>query len=358
MSLGVKKDQMTAKERMAAVMKGEPYDRVPCGLFIGDHSAKLIGAKVSELHTNLDKLVEAELAAHRIYDTEGTRVSPGLCGFPEALGCKAVYPDDGTPYISEFAIQEYSDLDRIERPDPKKSARLPMIIKAAEILVEKIGDKVPVGSGVVGPFTVAGNTRGTEKLMRDLRQNPEFVHRLLRLTTDTVIDYVKEIAKLGVSIGIGDPTASGTLISRKHFIEFALPYLTEVTDAIIEHTGRPPQLHICGNTKGIWKEMADSGAGMLSLDDVIDLEEAKKTVGHRVVLMGNIRPTQTMYLGTPADVEENAKECLRKAYDTPKGYVLALGCGLPLNAPSENVHAVLHSARKYGQYPLNPANFN
>jgi uroporphyrinogen decarboxylase len=89
----------------------------------------------------------------------------------------------------------------------------------------------------------------------------------------------------------------------------------------------------------------------------MDLEEAKQAVGERITLVGNVKPTETMYLGTPADVERDAKECLKKAYDTPKGYILALGCGLPNGTPPENIHALLNSARKFGQYPLDPDNF-
>jgi uroporphyrinogen decarboxylase len=358
MAAFVKQDEMSAKERLVAALQGKPFDRVPCFQFIGDHASKLISAKVSEIHTNTDKLVAAEIAAHKAYDTEGVAVSPGLCGFAEALGSKVAFPDYGTPYIAEFAIKEIADIDRIEVPDPARAARFPLILKAAELLVAELADKISVSVFVIGPFSTAANTRGTEKLMRDLHRNPEFVHKLLRLATDVTVGFVKEAAKLGVSFAIGDPTASGTLISQKQFREFAFPYLKEVTDAIIRFGKAAPLLHICGNSSKIWHDMADSGASVLSLDDCIDLAEAKKAVGHRVALMGNVRPTRSMFLGTPADVENNAKECLRKAYDNPRGYILALGCGLPFNTPQENIRALLGAARKFGRYPLDPANFN
>jgi uroporphyrinogen decarboxylase len=64
-----------------------------------------------------------------------------------------------------------------------------------------------------------------------------------------------------------------------------------------------------------------------------------------------------MLLGTPLDVEQDVKECLRKTYDNPKGYVLSLGCGLPYDAPPENIHALVEAARKFGKYPLDPERF-
>ncbi len=103
--------------------------------------------------------------------------------------------------------------------------------------------------------------------------------------------------------------------------------------------------------------MAESGAGILSLDNAVNLEEAKHAVGDKVMLSGNVAPTETMYLGNRLNVENEAKECIRKTYDNPKGYILGLGCGLPYDTPPENVHALLHAARKYGKYPINPELF-
>ncbi|MCW2277692.1 uroporphyrinogen decarboxylase family protein [Heliophilum fasciatum] len=345
-------DQMTAKERMRALAQGKPLDRLPCNFFMSDHVANLIGAKVSELHLSAEKLVEGHVTAHHIYDTEGVSVGPGLGGFAEALGSKLFFPDHGSPHVQEFAIKKKEDLDRLSVPDPAKAGRFPIILEAAEILAHKLGDKIPVTVSIIGPFSTAGNVRGTEILLRDLYQDPDYAHRLLRLVTDTTIAFIKEAAKKDVIFSVGDPTSSGTLISPKQYRQFAFPYLKEVIDAI-KATGRPaPTLHICGNTRKIWTDMADAGAGVLSLDDVIDLEDAKRAVGDRVILMGNVRPTATMYLGTPQQVIENAIECIRKAYDSPKGYILALGCGLPIDTQPENLHALRYAAKKYGRFPL------
>lgn len=356
--ISIRKDQMTAKERNKAFSEGKPIDRIPCNLFVGDHSAGLIGVKVADLHLSVEKTVEAQVAAHKIYETEGTSVGPGLGGVAEAIGSRLEFPDHGAPYVADYAVKVFSDLDRLSVPDPAKAGRFPIILRTAERLVEELGNEIPVSIGVPGPFTTAGNIRGAERFMRDLYKSPEFAHRLLRLATDSIIAFIGEAAKRDVSISIAEPTASGSLISRELFKIYALPYLKEVVDTILAAGKKAPSLHICGNTKQIWKEMADTGAGMLSLDNQVDLEEAKHAVGDRVVLVGNIKPTETMYLGRPADVEANAKECLRKAYDNPKGYILALGCGLPIQTPPENIHALRESARKFGQYPLNPANFS
>lgn len=352
------KDEMTPKERIDAMISGKSFDRVPCNISIGDHAANLICAKVSDLHFFSDKFIEGQIASNKKYGIESSWVGPGLGGIAEALGSKLIFPDHGTPYVSEFAIKNDDDLKKICVPNPRNAGRFLFVLESAEKLTNIFGKEIPIDVELPGPFTSAGNLTGIEKILRYSRKKPEYVHKVLRLVTDTTIAFIKEVAKIDVNIGIADPSSSGTLISKNMFEQFSLPYLIEIVDTIKTLGKKSPYLHICGNTKKIWSQMADTGAGSLSIDDSVDLEEAKNTVGKRVVLIGNVKPTATMFLGTPKDVEKDAKECLRKAYNTPKGYVLALGCGFPIDTPSDNIIALRDAARKYGKYPYNPELFS
>lgn len=353
------RDEMTPKERMAAVLAGKPYDRVPCSIYITSQAGKAVGIPHWDSYHSAAKTARIQIEAQRIFGVETVTTGPGLPGIAEAIGSVLHYPrKENTPYITGFAVKEYADIEHLEIPDPWKKGRLPIHLEALKILAERFRDTVPVSTNIAGPFTTAANVRGTESLMRDMHRNPDFVHQLLRFSLNATLPYVKAAAEIGAKVTIADPTASSTLISPKQFREFALPYLRELTAAIAELTGSAPSLHICGNTTKIWQDMAQSGAGVLSLDDTIDLAAAKQAVGNQVALLGNIKPTATMYLGTPADVLAEAKECLRKAYDNPKGYILALGCGLPLGAPAENIHALFAAAREFGRFPVDPERLN
>ena len=99
---------------------------------------------------------------------------------------------------------------------------------------------------------------------------------------------------------------------------------------------------------------SSSTVGLADICDEVDITEARAAVGERVALVGNIRPTTTMALGTPDDVRRNVIECLLKGVGNPKGYVLGLGCALPINTPPENIHALVAAAREYGCWPIDP----
>jgi len=357
--VGIFSDEMTPKERITALLSGKPYDRIPCSLYVTNQAGKLIGIPYWECYFSAKNIAKTQIEAQRIFGVEAVIAGPGLSGIAEAIGSKVFYPrQENTPYITDFIVKQYEDIHKLELPGPWIKGRLPIHLEALEILVEQVGDVVPVNTNIPGPFTTAANVRGTESFLRDLYHHPEFVHQLLQFSLNSTIAYVKEAVKLGVKVSIADPTASATLISPKQFREFAFPYLRDLITAIIALTGSAPALHICGNTKRIWQDMAQTGAGILSLDDTIDLTDAKHAVGNQVALLGNVKPTETMYLGTPEAVIQEAKECLRKAYDNPKGYILALGCGLPLGAPAANIHALFAAARQFGRYPIEPERWN
>jgi uroporphyrinogen decarboxylase len=350
------KETMTSKERIAAAVTGKPYDRIPVNLLISDYAARVIGVTVGEYNNSARLMAKGQVTAWRTYGADNINTGPGLTGIPEAIGSRLAFPDN-SPYVADYAVKSEADLDRLKVPDPERDGRLPLFLEAASIVVKEVGDLAPINLTTSGPFTSAAGIRGTDIFLRDLHKNPQFAHRLLRLTTDTIIRFAVAARGVGARIGLADPTSSGTIISHSHYLEFALPYQKEVVSAIREATGAPPSLHICGNSTKIWSEMADTGAAILSLDDEIDLAEAKVRVGHRVVLLGNIRPVAAMFLGQPANVRDNVKECLAKAWDSPKGYILGLGCGLPINTPPENIHALVGAAREYGRWPLDPERF-
>lgn len=347
------KEFMTSKERVTAALTGQPYDRIPVFLLLSDQTARLLRVTVAEYQNSATLMAQGQLLAWRSYGMDLINTGPGLTGIAEAAGSKLVFPDD-TAYVSETAIKELDDLDRLKIPDPLKDGRLPLFLEATATVIKEAGDQVPISATVAGAFTTASCLRGTELLMRDLRRNPEFVHRLMKFAVDSTIPFVLEAIKLGARVGIAEPVASGTLISRNQFLEFVAPYLKDLVSVIKRECGVAPSLHICGNSKRIWEDMVECGFGTLSLDDEIDIAEARHAVGDRAALVGNIRPTTTMALGTPEDVRKNVIECIIKGVGNPKGYILGLGCALPINTPLENIHALVAAAREYGRWPIDP----
>ena len=218
-----------------------------------------------------------------------------------------------------------------------------------ELVRKETGRDTPLFKYVPGPFTLASLLRGQERFLRDLIRNPDLVRGILKPATESSKRFAVAAVERGVNVVVvADPVASTSMISPKMFDQFAFPYTEEVLRAV-GGAGGIPSLHICGATTPILKRLVDTGARIVELDYLVDLQFAKEEIGNSVCIEGNVDPTRALLSGRPEDVEREARECIAKA-GPGGGFILSSGCEVPLDAPLENVRAMVLAAKKYGRY--------
>lgn len=345
----IKSDEMTPRERMEAFSEGREIDRIPCSPFLGEACAPLFGHTIKEHNYSKQAIIDVAIGSFEKFRPDSIGIGPGLQGIPEAMGSEFKFPENGTPYLGKPILEDYRDIGKISPIDPYKDGRISYFLEALKVTNERIGGQVFVGSSMGGPFTAAAFLRGTENFLKDISRNPEMVHKLLEISTQSVLNYIDAICDLGLSPSIAEPIASSTLISAKTFREFAKPYLKRCMDRIIERRGGGTTLHICGKTKKIWKDMVEVGIANLSLDNIEDIGELKEQFGDRVCLIGNVDPVETIMCGTIEDIYNAGKKCIDKAYDSPKGFILSSGCDIPVGTHPDKIIALMDCARIYGQ---------
>jgi len=340
-------DEMTPKERVGAYLGGKSVDRHPVSPLILNWSSRSLSMKVRDFCTSGRNMGEANIACFRRWRHDIVYVFSTTSTLAEAMGTKMSFPEDDAPQVERPLVLRREDLSKLKPLDPEKDGRLPVYLEAVSRCVDAIGDEVFVVPVIGAPLTTAAALRGTETLVRELITEPEMVRALLRAATDAAKTLITAYAKRGAVPVCVEPIATGSMISERHFREFVLPHLKEIY-AHVHSYGLPGVLHICGRTKRVLGAMADSGADVLSIDDV-DLADAKALVGDRVCLMGNVSPADGMFKGTPAAVRAMVADCYAKAADSPRGFILATGCEVPLATPPENMEAFLESGRRLGR---------
>jgi uroporphyrinogen decarboxylase len=343
----MKRDHLTPAERFAAYQRGEPLDRLPCVPIVGNTAARVVGVKVSAFRGNGRLIADAQIAAYRRFGYDVIRIFTDLYTQAEAMGAKIHYPADETAYLAAPAITSVEEIASLQPADPRRDGNLPQHLEAMERTLQAVGQEVSVNGALTGPFTTASFLIGTEQLVRLTLKNPAAVHQLCEVACQGALVYAGAILDTGCTPSLTDAMCSTTVISPRQFKEFGQPYLQRLVD-FIHGRGRSVTLHICGKTAPIWEAMADTGADCLSIDNAADLETAKLKVGHRVRLMGNVAPSEIMLQGTPAQVREAVRACIRKAGNNPKGLVVASGCSLPVETPFANIDAMLDAVREIG----------
>ncbi|MEO0079078.1 MAG: uroporphyrinogen decarboxylase family protein [candidate division WOR-3 bacterium] len=327
----------TGRERVTALLQGNLINQpVVFPLVVANHAARLARTPLHLTLTRPDVLAQVLFAAYQHYRYDLVMVFSDVLVEAEAMGCQVAIPHDDAPVLLEPA-----DEAGLEPADPEASGRMPVVLEATERLKELVGNEVFVVTSLKGPFSLASFLAGTERFLTDLLEEPSRAHRFLKAALENQRRFVRAIVNRGGVPFIGDPMASGSIISPTMFQEFAEPYLTALVQEI-HHQRSWTGLHICGDSSAILPMMRETGADVLSIDEM-DMNLVRKRLGPKTVVMGNVS-TSLLLEGTPEQVRTAAHECLKRGLPS---LVLSSACDVPVDAPSENVRALVQVAREW-----------
>lgn len=345
------KDEMTAAERMKAYNAGEEVDYIPYTLQAPDPAmADIFGFTTTQFAKDFEVKSEVIRRRRDEFGLDSFNVGLGLKTIGGALGSVLNAPEHGIDYVEKHVLQDYADFDKLEVTDPYKNPKLAPILESAKRLKDRFPD-VSMTTSVAGPISTAIAVRPVEKVLKDTRKNPEMLHKLLDLTVECSLRWFEAFYHEFGSVGtnFSDPVTCMDVISKAQFDEYSLPYIKKLIDGTKKIMGSAPRAHICGKTSPIWSDLADAGLFSFSIDNCEDLEVAKKAVGDRMRIAGNVPPVDVMKEGTIDEVIASCKECIIKCADSPAGFILNTGCQLPIGTPKANVEAFIYAARKYGR---------
>ena len=333
--------KLNPKERFINALLGKPKDYTPptCVTQIAIVEAmEALNAKWPEAHKDPQKMATLGASLYKLAELETARIPFCLTVIADALGAKS---DLGTVNIQP-SVREHpvASADQFEIPeDFLERGRIPVVLEATKILKEKWGNTLPILVGFEAPMTLAGHLVGTEKLLIWMIKKRNEVRELLEKTTEANIIYANALLKAGADVLVPcDPTASPDMISPPDFRELVKPHLIELMKSVKGYF----VLHICGKTKPIIRDMAETGTHALSIEDKVDVRYAKETAGDKARIIGNVSTSKTIFMGTPDEVKEEAKKVLDAGVD-----LLAPACGLPSVAPLDNIKAIVAAVKEY-----------
>ncbi|MBC3889703.1 uroporphyrinogen decarboxylase [Acetobacterium paludosum] len=354
-----KEDLMTPVERAQALAKGESVDRMPISMFYGAPGHSLLGWTRRQEVESGRSLADVQEKIYEVFGGDGVSASYGLHGMAVNYGAKMTNPEHQQPAILEPPIKSIADLSTLDldRFTIENDPTAKKCFDAVRILRDEVGNEVTCGMMFSGAFTSASALVGAEQLLKALHKNPEQVHKLLKFTAQAIQQMAKPFLEEGFGVSIADPVASGTIITKKMFQQFVVPYSRKMVEMFEVSKPGPVLCHICGDTTKVLEEMVDCGYKVLSLDNVVDLAVAKEKVGDKVFLVGNVDPIGVIHLGTPEEVKMAVRECCKKAWNSPGGFMISTGCDSAYGTPMENSLAFMQEARKCAKYPMNPDNF-
>jgi len=334
----------TAKERVIAALKRSCVDCVPTTVMFGNASARLTGMAMEDFLYSAAKRAQCNVEVYEVFRPDTLGVSGPI--FQEAmdLGTEVEYLEDGTSKVIKRPLEDKGNLAKLQVPDPKQSPHMSCYLEVLERVQGAISE-APVAAGIAGPWTLAATLRGIEQLIMDTREDPPFVHELVKFTTEVEKVWGAAVREVGVGIGVGEAVASCYVISPKIYRDFVKPYHIDLSSYFRERKVYIT-LHICGYIDPIIEDVISTGIGMLSIDAPTSLRKMVELSQKRVVIMGNV-PTMLFSQGTPEEMEAAVKGCVETAA-RGGAFLLSSGCDIPTNSKAELIHAYMKAARKWG----------
>lgn len=327
--------ELTSKERILASIEGDDLDRVPTSPpFQGYWALGNAGITIRDSIKKPNLAARAQIEINRRCGFDAIESMWDWLSPVEALGCKVKVPEFGEIPTGSHLIFGPSMLDEIVIPEPREDYRFISAMETSNALTRSIGNATFLYGSLCSPFTLIGELRGVEPLMLDIVSEPAFVMDMLNMATETLKGYCEYLMESGVDgVMLCDPTASGSLVTRREFEIFSQPFMKQCGRIIKNHGGKL-LVHICGDTSDRLDSVVDIGSDVFSLDYQVNLMNAKKMIDNKVTLLGNIRPS-LLYNRNPKEIKRACRSCVKSTEG--KRFILGAGCDIAPGTPIENI---------------------
>ncbi len=337
------------KESVERALRRETTEVVPVGIFLGGSWPAInSGNTLESLVGDHVRTAEIFYEANKRLQADLLMVGAGATAILiKGLGGKIKFRGKGAPDIISCPIESKDDLYGLNIHKAFEDPDVNWIINTAKHIAKLNNDERMILASGRAPFTLAAQFYGLEKTCKAIYKDKRFAHELLEKTTELSIAYFTKMILSGNVHGafIADPSASGDVLSIKHFEEFVLPYTKRVVSAVKE-LNKPSILHICGDITDRLHLIPDTQVHCISLDSKVEMLNAKKILGEKLCIAGNVCPTEVLEFGSLKEVVDATNECIKKGAGEG-GFILMPGCDLAGGVPEVNIKAFVETAHNW-----------
>ncbi len=341
-------------DRYLRALCKEPVDMTPvwmmrqAGRYLPEYKATRGEAgDFMSLCRNTELACEVTLQPLRRFPLDAAILFSDILTIPDAMGL-GLYFETGEGPRFERPISCKSDVDKLPIPDPE--LELGYVTDAVRAIRKALNGDVPLIGFSGSPWTLAtymvegGSSKAFTKIKKMAFAEPATLHLLLDKLADSVIDYLNAQVKAGAQSLMVFDTWGGVLSPRDYKL-FSLQYMEKIVNGLIrEYDGRRVPVTLFTKNGGMWLEsIAATGCDAVGLDWTINIADAKKRVGDKVALQGNMDPS--MLYASPQRIEEEVATILQ-GFGDGTGHVFNLGHGIHPDVPPEHAGAFVDAVHR------------
>ena len=302
------------------------------------------------LATNPHYACEVTLQPVDRYPLDAAILFSDILTIPDAMGLGLSFVAGEGPKF-EKPVQDEAAVKALYVPDP--ADKLKYVTDAVCEIKRALNNRIPLIGFSGSPWTLAtymvegGSSKAFTVIKKMMYADPQALHALLDKLAKSVTLYLNAQIKAGAQAVMIFDTWGGVLTGRD-YQQFSLYYMHKIVDGLLrENDGRRVPVTLFTKGGGQWLEaMAETGCDALGLDWTTDIADARRRVGNKVALQGNMDPS--MLYAPPARIEEEVASILA-GFGHGEGHVFNLGHGIHQDVPPEHAGVFVEAVHRLSE---------
>lgn len=337
--------------RFLRALRRQPVDKTPvwimrqAGRYLPEYrEARARAGSFLGLAKNPEAACEVTLQPLARFDLDAAILFSDILMIPDAMGLGLHFVEGEGPKF-HHPIRSAADVARLPIPDPETELRY--VPDAVRLIRHELDGRVPLIGFAGSPWTVGcymiqgGSSPTFAEAKAMLWSAPDVLHQLLDKVARSTITYLQaQVAAGAQALMVFD--SWGGMLGPQQFHDFSLRYLRMIAEGLQADANcrDVPLILFSKGANAHLEALADTGCTALGVDWTISVGDARKRVGDRVAVQGNMDPS--VLKGPPEVIRAQARTIL-DSFGAHPGHVFNLGHGITPDINPEHV-AVLVDA--------------
>lgn len=285
------------------------------------------------------------------YDLDAAILFSDILTVPDAMGL-GLYFETGEGPRFKHPLRDEAAIRALKCPDPYDD--LGYVMDAVKEIRGALNGRVPLIGFTGSPYTLAcymvegAGSKDFQKIKSMLYSRPDLLHHILSVTADAVTAYLNAQIESGAQAVMIFDTWGGSL-SAAAYEAFSLAYMRKIIAGLTrEKDGQKIPCIVFTKGGGLWLEkIAAIGCDAVGLDWSTDIGDARRRIGDKVALQGNLDPN--VLFAPPEVIAREAKLVLDSFGPANTGHVFNLGHGISQFTPPEHVSTLVETVHSYSR---------
>ena len=290
---------------------------------------------------------EVTLQPLRRYAFDAAILFSDILTIPDAMG-QGLFFETGEGPRFRKVIRTRSDVEQL--PSISAADDLSYVMDAISLIRRELGGAVPLIGFSGSPWTLATymiegcSSKDFRQAKAFMYNEPDAMHLLLDKLTEAVIDYLNAQIQAGAQVVQIFDTWGG-ILTTPGYLMFSLNYMKKIVSGLIKvHEGHPVPVILFTKNGGQWLEnIADSSVDAVGLDWTTEIGIARKKIGSRCALQGNMDPT--ILYASPSVIRQEVGRILA-SFGEGTGHVFNLGHGITPEVNPDHVSAFVDAVHE------------